>query len=192
MSAHGEAMIASRRLDTQVKRERVAAAVDARAATGQELSIAAISRHAGVSRKFIYSHPDLRAQIEQRARQHSRRATDAAVADGRVTVASLRADLANTKAHNHRLRQQLRALEQRLSETLGQEVADELGPGGAPADELRSERSWGLCDSTRRWTTPWRVTSRWWKPSGLRPTSRTSASPSKLSLKESPSGEAGC
>lgn len=139
MSAHGEAMIATRRLDTQLKRERVAAAVDALAATGRELSIAAIARHADVSRKFIYTHPDLRAQIEQRARQHSRRTTDAAVADGRVTVASLRADLANTKAHNHRLRQQVRALEQRLSEALGRDIADELEPADERPEQLRSQ-----------------------------------------------------
>lgn len=139
MSARGEAMVAARRLDSQLKHQRVIAAVETRLATGQELSIAAVARHAGVSRKFIYAHPDLRAQIEQRAQQHSRRATAAAVADGQVTVASLRADLANAKAHNHRLRSQLRALEERLSETLGRHVADELGPGTEPPDALRRE-----------------------------------------------------
>jgi chromosome segregation ATPase len=139
MSVRGEAMVATRRLDSQLKRERVVAAVDVRAAVGQELSIAAVARHAGVSRKFIYAHPDLRAQVEQRARHHTRRETAAAVADGQVTVASLRADLANAKAHNHRLRQQLRVSEQRLSETLGRDVATELGPGGDRPDELRRE-----------------------------------------------------
>ncbi len=77
MSARGEAMAATRRLDSQLKRERVAAAVDALAAGGREISIAAIARHAGV---------------------------------------------------NHRLRQQLGALEQRLSEALGRDIADELEP----------------------------------------------------------------
>ena len=139
MSAHREAMVASRRLDSQLKRERVAAAADARLAAGQELTIAAVARQAGVSPKFIYAHPDLRAQIEQRARPHTRHATAAAVADGHVTVASLRADLANAQAQNQRLRQQLRALEQRLSETLGRDVADELGPGSDRPDELRRE-----------------------------------------------------
>jgi chromosome segregation ATPase len=139
MSARGEAMVATRRLDSQLKHERVAAAADARLAAGQELSIAGVARQAGVSRKFIYAHPDLRAQIEQRARQHTRRATAAAVADGQVTVASLRADLANAEAHNQRLRQQLRALEQRLSETLGREVAEELGPGSEGPIDLRRE-----------------------------------------------------
>ena len=71
MTVQGAAMVAHRRLDSQVKRERVAAAVDARLAAGHELTIAAIARHAGVSRKFIYAHPDLRAQIEHRALQAS-------------------------------------------------------------------------------------------------------------------------
>lgn len=43
------------------------------------------------------------------------------------------------KAHNHRQRQQLHALEQRLSETLGHDVADQLGPGNQRPDELHRE-----------------------------------------------------
>lgn len=134
-------MVATRRLDSQLKRERVTGAVDARLAGGQELTIAAVARHAGVSRKFIYAHPDLRAQIEHRALQTTARTTSAAVADGRVTTASLRADLANAKAHNQRLRQQLRTLEQRLSQTLGRDVAEQLGPGDAAdsPDALRAQ-----------------------------------------------------
>jgi len=139
MTVQGAAMVAHRRLDSQVKRERVAAAVDARLAAGHELTIAAIARHAGVSRKFIYAHPDLRAQIEHRALQASARNTSITIADGRVTVASLRADLANAKAHNHRLREQLRTLEQRLSQTLGEEVADQLEQDLADgSDQLRA------------------------------------------------------
>ncbi len=121
-------MVATRRLDSRLKRERVAGAVDARLAVGQELTIAAVARHAGVSRKFIYAHPDLRAQIEHRALQTTARTTSAAIPDGQVTTASLRADLANAKTHNHRLREQLRTLEQRLSQTLGRDVAEQLGP----------------------------------------------------------------
>jgi hypothetical protein len=140
MSGRGDAMAAHRRLDSQVKRERVAAAVDARLAAGHELTIAAIARQAAVSRKFIYAHPDLRAQIEHRALQASARDTSSAIAAGQISMASLRADAANGRAQNHRLRQQLRALEQRLSETLGREVANELGPGDADRpEELRAE-----------------------------------------------------
>jgi chromosome segregation ATPase len=131
-------MVATRRLDSEPKRERVVAAAEALAATGRELSIAAIARHAEVSGKFIYTHPELRVEIGQRAHESAARVTAQAGADGRVTVASLRADLANAKAHNHRLREQLRALEQRLSETLGQEVADELEPAGERPEQLRT------------------------------------------------------
>lgn len=139
MSTGGEAMVTTRRLDSQLKRERVAAAVDALATTGRELSIAAIARHAGVSRKFIYTHPDLRAQVEQRAQQAVAGASAQAVVDGRVTVASLRTDLANANAQNQRLRQQLRAAEQRLSEALGRDIAAEIDPGAERPDELRRQ-----------------------------------------------------
>jgi chromosome segregation ATPase len=133
-------MAAHRRLDSQLKRERVAAAVDAKLSAGHELTIAAIARHAGVSRKFIYAHPDLRTQIEHRALQATARDTSSAIAEGRVTVASIRADAANAKAQNQRLRQQLRSLEQRLSETLGREVATEIGPGDTDQPEqLRAQ-----------------------------------------------------
>jgi chromosome segregation ATPase len=136
----GQAMVARRRLDSQLKRERVAATVDARLACGGELTIAAIARQAGVSRKFIYTHPDLRAQIEHRALQAITRSTSTSTAETRVTAASLRADVENTKAHNQRLRQQLRTLEQRLSETLGQQVADQLrGDQTDRPEELRRE-----------------------------------------------------
>jgi hypothetical protein len=46
----------------------------------------------------------------------------------RVTGASLRADAENHKAHNHRLRQQVRALEQRLSETIGTRIGERKKP----------------------------------------------------------------
>lgn len=131
-------MVAQRRLTSQLKRERVIAAVDARVAAGQELSLAGLARQAGVSRKFIYAHPDLRAQIAQRGRESINDGRSRALASGQVTIASLRADAANAKAQNRRLREQLRALEQRLSEALGRQVAGEIDPiGFETGDELR-------------------------------------------------------
>jgi Family of unknown function (DUF6262) len=147
MSTRGEAMVAQRRLTSQLKRDRVIGAVDARLAAGQELSVAGLARQAGVSRKFIYAHPDLRAQIEQRARQAISDRTCRAVSSGQVTIASLQADAANAKAQNRRLREQLRAIEQRLSQALGHEVAGEIDPArGATSDELRR----GLEDAQAR------------------------------------------
>lgn len=132
-------MVARRRLDSQLKHQRVIAAVDAHLAA-EDLSVAALARRAGVSRKFIYSHPDLRARIEQRAEQATRASTNSAVADARVTIASLRADAANAKAQNGRLREQVRALEQRLSTMLGLQVAGEIDPTAyEPPDQLRAQ-----------------------------------------------------
>ena len=133
-------MVARRRLDSQLKHQRVLAAVDAHLAAGHDLSVAALARHAGVSRKFIYAHPGLRARIEQRAEQATRAGTSSAVADARVTIASLRADAANAKAQNGRLREQVRALEQRLSTMLGRQIASEIDPTGyEPPDQLRAQ-----------------------------------------------------
>jgi uncharacterized coiled-coil protein SlyX len=133
-------MVAQRRLDSQLKHERVIAAADARLAAGHELSIAALARQAGVSRKFIYAHPDLRDRIEERARQSAGTGTSSAIADGRVTIASLRTDAANAKAQNARLREQVRTLEQRLSAMLGQQIANEIDPTGyEPPDQLRAQ-----------------------------------------------------
>jgi chromosome segregation ATPase len=140
MSGRGEAMVAQRRLDSQLKHQRVIAAVDAHLAAGRDLSVAALARHAGVSRKFIYAHPDLRARIEQRAEQANQAGTARAVANGGVTITSLRADAANAKAQIGRLREQVRALEQRLSTMLGREVAGEIDPAGyEPPDQLRAQ-----------------------------------------------------
>ena len=130
MSGRAVAMHSQRRLDSQLKRERVAAAVDACLASGAEVTIAGVARHAGVSRKFIYSHPDLRAELELRALRATQSTSATATASARVTGASLRADAENYKAQSHRLRQQVRALEQRLSETLGSQLA-----AGLPSDE---------------------------------------------------------
>jgi uncharacterized protein DUF6262 len=126
-------MHGQRRLDAKLKRERVIAALDACLASGREITIAGVARHAGVSRKFIYSHPELRAELELRALRATQSGGTTTLANARVTGASLRADAENCKAHNHhnqRLRQQVKALEQRPSESLGIRIAD-----GLPRDE---------------------------------------------------------
>jgi hypothetical protein len=82
---------------TRLKHQRVIAAVDARLSAGHELSVAALAREAALSCKFIYAHPDLRAPIGDRAEQAATAGTATAVADVRVTIASVRADAANAK-----------------------------------------------------------------------------------------------
>lgn len=127
MSAdHGQAMREARRLNGQRKHTLVLAAVDAAVQQGHTLTIAGIARRAGVGRKFVYDHPDLRAEIELKATQAVHRQANTMMATARVTGASLRADLENSRSQNRRLQQQLRSLENRLSQLEGARlVADD-------------------------------------------------------------------
>jgi len=107
------------------------------------VTVTAVARHAGVSRKFIYSHPPLRAQIEQRALHAAAQAGaplhDHAAPDDRLAARRRR----QLPRQNQRLRRQVTVLERRLSELLGQQVAadlpdhHELAVGGER--ELRAE-----------------------------------------------------
>ena len=119
-------LVALRRLDSADKTHRVIAALDATLDAGQPLTIAALARRAGVSRRFIYDHPELRTEAERRAAQTADRQAAATTASARVTVASLRADLANAKATNHRLSTELAALRRRLGQLLGHDALAEL------------------------------------------------------------------
>lgn len=54
---------------------------------------------------------------------------------GLVTAATARADLANSRAANHRLQRRLQALERRLGEVLGHAVQDHLPELGRLAQD---------------------------------------------------------
>lgn len=130
-----EPLRAARRLNSEHKRALVLAATDAQLEAGRFPSIASIARQAGVGRKFIYDHPDLRAEVELRAAQATSRDAGNLVAAARVSGASLRAELENARAQNQRLTRQLRAAESRLSKAEGARlVADELLPDGVIAE----------------------------------------------------------
>lgn len=123
---HTNRLVALRRLDSHDKARRVLAALDGTLGAGEPLTIAALARHAGVSRRFIYDHPELRAEAERRSAQAADRQAGAATASVRVTVASLRADLANAKTTNHGLHIELAALRRRLGQLLGQDALADL------------------------------------------------------------------
>ncbi len=125
-------MLRQRHTESELKHQAVKTAVLRCVRSGVPRSVAGISRDAHTTETFLYRHEthpcalceDLfgggpvsyyRSQMSalNSARERS------AEADGRVTAAALRADLANTKAANQRLLQQLRALERRLGEVLG-------------------------------------------------------------------------
>lgn len=141
----------ARRLDGQHKRALVLAAVEAALQAGRQLTIAGVARDAGVGRKFIYDHPDLRAEIELKSAQATHRQASDMIAAARVTGASLRADLENSRAQNHRLAKQLRALENRLSHAEGARlVADDLLPDGMLAELADQQLAQRVSDLEQR------------------------------------------
>ncbi|MFI5783748.1 DUF6262 family protein [Nocardia sp. NPDC051570] len=128
-------MIQGRQADSARRRQRVIKALNAARKDGSELSVSAIARAAGVDRTFLYRHPDLLAQV------HTAQTTP--TSDGSigapVTMASLRADLANAQARIARLAGHNKQLETKLSGLLGEQVWRESGLG-APADVDQLQR----------------------------------------------------
>ena len=96
MTGHAtESLIAARRRDSTRRRQRVLSALDQLAAAGQEISVSAVARAAGVDRSFLYRHHDLRAQIHARAT-----VPENSPASTAASKQSLLADLANLREHN--------------------------------------------------------------------------------------------
>ncbi|MFJ7209906.1 hypothetical protein ACIQWR_41115 [Streptomyces sp. NPDC098789] len=127
-----QAMIEGRRADTSRRRQRVLAALAQAAKDGSETSVTAIARRAGVDRTFLYRHRDLLGHV------HAQAAEPPTVSGGRgpaVSRASLQADLLAADARTARLASQVRRLEARLSQALGEEVWRESGIGGGDYTE---------------------------------------------------------
>ena len=68
------------------------------AAAGEPPGISPLARRARVSRRFIYDHPELRAEIARQAAQVADQHAGTVAASTAVTAALLRADLENAKA----------------------------------------------------------------------------------------------
>ena len=131
MSDAADRLTRLRRLDSQLKSARLLAALDAMVIAGEPLQVAQVARRAGVSRRFVYDHPELRAEIERRGAEAANSFATTITSAARVTGASLRADLENAKAQNRRLRDQLGLLERRLGDAVGDEVRAEMAGRGA-------------------------------------------------------------
>lgn len=122
------AMAAGRRADTTRRHQRVLAALAQAVDAGDEVTVAAIARQAGVDRTFCYRHRDLLEQIH--AAQTQTPGTNRAPA---VSRASLQADLLAAQQRTIRLAARARQLETRLSELLGERTWRASGLG-APDD----------------------------------------------------------
>ncbi|GLP83117.1 DUF6262 family protein [Mycobacterium antarcticum] len=124
----GNPMTEGRRADSARRSQRVIKAITTSRTNGEEISVSAIARSAGVDRSFLYRHPELLAQIHT-----AQVAPGAGDAGSQVSRESLKADLANAQQRIARLNAHNRQLERKLSEMLGEQAWKESGLG-APAD----------------------------------------------------------
>jgi len=149
MAEQAEHLARIRRADTEAKTARLLATLDAFIAAGQAPVISVLARRAGVSRRFIYDHPELRAEIARRTAQLADRQAGAITASYRTTTASLQADLGNAKAASRRLQADLAALRRRLGELTGSQVFAETGqtPGTAASVARAAELEQQLFDA---------------------------------------------
>ncbi|MFF0392836.1 DUF6262 family protein [Kitasatospora sp. NPDC004615] len=125
----GERLAQGRRDDSARRRERVLKVVNQLARDGGTVSVSAVARGAGVDRTFLYRHPDLLAHVHALASEPSPLSGKGPT----VSRASLQADLLTANARSTRLAEQVRQLEQRLSEALGEQVWRTSGIG-PPSD----------------------------------------------------------
>lgn len=98
--------------------ERAQRALRELATEGAAISFQAVAKRAGVSRQWLYTQPDLRAEIEQlRDRVPTR--DDGVPARQRATEASLRQRLEALRAENQRLREENAGLKTELAIAYG-------------------------------------------------------------------------
>jgi chromosome segregation ATPase len=103
------------------KRERVDAIIAAMADTGEDLTKSEIARRANVSRNYIAQH--FTEQIEVARARAAQRFLAGSQAGARLSVASLRAELATTRDTARRLQTENDALKRRLGRLIGEEIA---------------------------------------------------------------------
>jgi len=127
-NARVAAMAEGRRADTARRRQRVIKALNDAASHGDDLTVAAIARNAGVDRTFLYRHRDLLGQVHTLASQPATGTNSTT-----PSRASLQADLLAAQHRAIRLHTRVRQLEQRLSQHLGEQTWRESGLG-APDD----------------------------------------------------------
>ncbi|MFF7882524.1 DUF6262 family protein [Streptomyces sp. NPDC020794] len=123
-----------RRADSVRRRERVLKALDTMLRSDADITVSALARAARVDRTFLYRHRDLLQRVHAAAAASPQEGRIAA-----VSRASLQTDLANALERNKRLATQVRQLEKRLSEALGEAAWAESGLG-APADTDQLQR----------------------------------------------------
>ena len=118
------AVLAKGRRATQPVGARVLTVLAQVTNDGNDMTLSAIARTAGVDRSFFYRHPDLLEQLRSLQVE-----LPAGAASTTVTRASLRSDLDAAQHRAARFAARVRQLEDRLSELLREQVWRDSGLG---------------------------------------------------------------
>lgn len=111
-------LVAAARRRSQATQRRAVAALRRLDRAGTAITFDSVAREAGVSRAWLYSQPELRAEID---RLRQRRPTQPAVPDRqRASDASLRQRLETAIARTRQLEADNRRLRDALAEALGE------------------------------------------------------------------------
>jgi Family of unknown function (DUF6262) len=105
--------------------ERVKVALIELDRNGEDINFQSVARRAGVSRQWIYTHRELRAEID-RLRGRQRQVSATASAREQASENSLRARNRQLLEENRRLRQEVQQLRAEVAAALGERRVAEL------------------------------------------------------------------
>jgi cell division protein FtsB len=144
MADNRAALARARRHDSRTKRVRARHALQEMIAAGQQITFAAVARHARVSVSLLYADADLAAAVadaRDRQRQAGLQRTWGLPTRSLVTEQSLRADLANTHEQLRQLHNDNTALHQRLERSLGTDADAARGRAITPLLDQLEDRA---------------------------------------------------
>ena len=121
-------LIAAAQRRSKTTRQRATAALRRLDAAGQPVTFDALAREAGVSRSWLYSQPDLRAEIKRLRDQRRRPRQDRIPDRQRASDASLRRRLEIAAERIRQLEADNQRLRQALAEALGERRRDRDTP----------------------------------------------------------------
>jgi hypothetical protein len=125
-NTHHLALAARRRAERT--HQRAVAALRRMDTAGQPITFDSLAREAGVSRSWLYTQQDLRAEVERLRERHPTRPTPAVPSQQRASDASLLRRLQTATERIQRIEHENRYLHQALAQALGERrAADILG-----------------------------------------------------------------
>lgn len=123
-------LLASAQLRTDQARQRANEAIRHLDRAGDDITIQAVSRAAGVSRSFLYRQPELRAEIERLRKNRPAAAGRRLPSAMRATEESRRAQIEAVRLEIKRLREENRCLRQQAEALLGERRVSPRPQGG--------------------------------------------------------------